>query len=137
VSHMTRNHCHVTTRDFRYGSHPIYLEHRYNATTGKASSSGVLLLGCVTGHLTAIVSFDNIPQCCGFRYLPANACGIQSIIDRVPVDWWYPGLLLLFRPHGCRSHCPVWLDHRVPHVAASVGFRVPSLQVIFSAIRLT
>ncbi|OAX43109.1 hypothetical protein K503DRAFT_779399, partial [Rhizopogon vinicolor AM-OR11-026] len=28
-----------------YGSHPIYLEHRYNATTGKASSSGVLLLG--------------------------------------------------------------------------------------------
>ncbi|KAG1814614.1 glycoside hydrolase family 31 protein [Suillus subaureus] len=27
-----------------YGSHPIYVEHRYNATTGKASASGVLLL---------------------------------------------------------------------------------------------
>ncbi|KAG6326515.1 hypothetical protein ID866_12574, partial [Astraeus odoratus] len=27
-----------------YGSHPIYLEHRYNETTGKASASGVLLL---------------------------------------------------------------------------------------------
>jgi alpha-glucosidase len=29
---------------FRYGTHPIYVEHRYNATTGKASASGVLLL---------------------------------------------------------------------------------------------
>ncbi|KAG2028415.1 glycosyl hydrolases family 31-domain-containing protein [Suillus americanus] len=27
-----------------YGSHPVYVEHRYNATTGKASASGVLLL---------------------------------------------------------------------------------------------
>ena len=27
-----------------YGTHPIYLEHRYNETTGKASASGVLLL---------------------------------------------------------------------------------------------
>ncbi|KAJ8595178.1 hypothetical protein M405DRAFT_759499, partial [Rhizopogon salebrosus TDB-379] len=27
-----------------YGSHPIYLEHRYNVTTGEASSSGVFLL---------------------------------------------------------------------------------------------
>ncbi|KAG2343401.1 glycoside hydrolase family 31 protein [Suillus weaverae] len=27
-----------------YGSHPIYVEHRYNATTRKASASGVLLL---------------------------------------------------------------------------------------------
>ncbi|KAI5991745.1 glycoside hydrolase family 31 protein [Pisolithus orientalis] len=27
-----------------YGSHPIYLEHRYNETTGKATASGALLL---------------------------------------------------------------------------------------------
>ncbi|KAI5988848.1 glycoside hydrolase family 31 protein [Pisolithus orientalis] len=29
-----------------YGSHPIYLEHRYNETTGKATASGALLLRC-------------------------------------------------------------------------------------------
>ncbi|KAI6119733.1 glycoside hydrolase family 31 protein [Pisolithus croceorrhizus] len=27
-----------------YGSHPVYLEHRYNVSTGKAAASGVLLL---------------------------------------------------------------------------------------------
>ncbi|KAG2123725.1 glycosyl hydrolases family 31-domain-containing protein [Suillus cothurnatus] len=59
-----------------YGTHPIYVEHRYNATTGKASASGVLLL----------------------RYLPADTPKLQGIINRVPYDWGYTGLLLLLWP---------------------------------------
>jgi len=121
---------------FRYGSHPIYLEHRYNATTGKASSSGVLLLRYVSYQFT-LFSSVTVLQRRRFGYLPANAQKFQGVIDRVPYDWWYPRFLLFFGSNGCRSYCTVWLSHRIPYVATSVGFRFPSLQVMLSATCLT
>jgi alpha-glucosidase len=36
---------------FRYGSHPIYIAHRFDGHANKPSSSGVLLLRCETTFL--------------------------------------------------------------------------------------
>ena len=83
---------------FRYGTHPIYLEHRYNATTGKASSSGVLLFRYMPDHLIYVIPLT-VFQRRRFRHLPANAPKLRGIIDRVPYDRWYLRLLLLLRPN--------------------------------------
>ncbi|KAJ8579965.1 hypothetical protein M405DRAFT_869826 [Rhizopogon salebrosus TDB-379] len=96
-----------------YGSHPIYLEHRYNVTTGDASSSGVFLLSAA-----------------GSDILLQTPLGSKvSLIEYRMIDWWHPGLLLPLRIDEYRSYCPVRLNHRVPRLAASMGLWVPPMQM--------
>jgi alpha-glucosidase len=88
---MTANYSHMVTCELvRYGSHPIYAEHWYYATTRKVSASGVLLLRYSTAtesqfHL--LIAFLSSTGLDIFLQMPLNSkvslinCTIGSILD--------------------------------------------------------
>ena len=57
---------------FSYGAHPIYIEHRFNETTKKSSSSGVLLLRYVTSFMCHVASKPKCFKLVGSRHLPPD-----------------------------------------------------------------
>ncbi|KAJ8591089.1 glycoside hydrolase family 31 protein [Rhizopogon salebrosus TDB-379] len=94
-----------------YGSHPIYLEHRYNATTGKASSSGVLLLGAAgsdiflqtpAGSKVSLIEYRLIGGILDFYFFsgPTDAEVIDQYGSIIGYPMWQPAWGFGF--HLCR-----------------------------------
>ncbi|KAJ8583907.1 hypothetical protein M405DRAFT_827759 [Rhizopogon salebrosus TDB-379] len=100
-----------------YGTHPIYLEHRYNATTGKASSSGVLLLGAAgsdiflqtpAGSKVSLIEYRLIGGILDFYFFsgPTDAEVIAQYGSIIGYPMWQPAWGFGF--HLCR-----WGYHNV------------------------
>ncbi|KAG0697210.1 glycoside hydrolase family 31 protein [Suillus ampliporus] len=84
-----------------YGSHPIYIEHRYNATTGKASSSGVLLLSAAGSDIllqtppnskVSLIEYRMIGGIMDFYFFsgPTNAEVIAQYGSVIGYPMWQP-----------------------------------------------
>ncbi|KAJ8579342.1 hypothetical protein M405DRAFT_939184 [Rhizopogon salebrosus TDB-379] len=90
-----------------YGSLPIYLEHRYNVTTGKASSSSVFLLSDILlqtppGSKVSLIEYHMIGGILDFYFFsgPTNAEVIAQYGSILGYPAWQPAWGFGF--HLCR-----------------------------------
>ncbi|KAG2130855.1 glycosyl hydrolases family 31-domain-containing protein, partial [Suillus clintonianus] len=94
-----------------YGCHPIYVEHRYNATTGKASASGVLLLSAAgsdiflqtpTNSKVSLIEYRIIGGILDFYFFsgPSDAEVIAQYGSVIGYPMWQPAWGFGF--HLCR-----------------------------------
>ncbi|KAG1730127.1 glycosyl hydrolases family 31-domain-containing protein [Suillus paluster] len=108
-----------------YGSHPIYIEHRYNATTGKASSSGVLLLSAAGSDIflqtppnskVSLIEYRMIGGILDFYFFsgPTDAEVIAQYGSVIGYPMWQPAWGFGF--HLCR-----WGYHNISDVRENVA----------------
>ncbi|KAG0697209.1 glycoside hydrolase family 31 protein [Suillus ampliporus] len=108
-----------------YGSHPIYVEHRYNATTGKASSNGVFLLSAAGSDIflqtppnskVSLIEYRIIGGILDFYFFsgPTDAEVIAQYGSVIGYPMWQPAWGFGF--HLCR-----WGYHNISEVKENVA----------------